>query len=79
MRTFYNYILVGAVATIATVFVASAQTSAATPATGSAAMSPNNWHKEYADGMAAYNSGDYREAEKQLKAALKSTPGFCFQ
>ena len=42
-------------------------------------QNPNNWQKEYADGMAAYNSGDYREAEKQLKAALKSGSRFRFQ
>ena len=76
MRTFYNYLLVGAVATVPAVFVASAQTAAKSAAAGSAATSPNNWQKEYADGMAAYNAGNYREAETQLKAALKSSRDF---
>ena len=43
---------------------------------GTGTGGPNNWDKEYADGKAAYAAGNYREAEKQLKAALKSTREF---
>src|SRR5260370_7536958 len=53
--------------------VALAQT---TPTQPLAASGPNNWEKEYADGKAAYAAGNYREAEKQLKAAYKSTREF---
>ena len=41
--------------------------AAADPAT------PNMWEKQYNDGTAAFQTSNYREAEKQLKAALKST------
>ena len=73
MRTFSTYLLVGVVAAVPAVSVARAQapaSAAGVPAT------PNNWDKEYKSGMAAYNAGSYREAETQLKAALKSTRDF---
>ena len=69
MRTFYNYLLVCAIAAVPAAFVANAQTAAQA---GSAAASPNNWQKEYADGMTAYNSGNYREARSNSR--LPSNP-----
>src|SRR5437868_8199954 len=70
MRKLQCFLLVGAVL-LAAALGASAQTAASTGTGG-----PNNWDKEYADGKAAYAAGNYREAEKQLKAALKSTREF---
>ena len=45
-------------------------TAAPDPAT------PNMWEKQYNDGTAAFQANNYREAEKQLKAAIKSTREF---
>ena len=50
MRTFSNYLLVGVVASVPAVFVASAQTGAATARATGAAATPNTWAKEYAEG-----------------------------
>ena len=75
MRTFYRYLLIGVVSVLSTGSPMRAQTAGAGSASAAAA-GPNNWEKEYADGTAAYNAGNYREAEKQLKAALKSTRDF---
>src|ERR1700694_2641591 len=56
--------------------LASAALAQTPAAQAPASMGPNNWEKEYADGKAAYAAGNYREAEKQLKAAYKSTREF---
>src|SRR5882757_7498546 len=60
----------------ATAFCLASAALAQAPAQTPAAGGPNNWEKEYADGKAAYAAGNYREAEKQLKAAYKSTREF---
>src|ERR1700716_952718 len=69
MRTFHHLLLFGVIAAFPAAPIASAQTASVSPL-------PNNWEKEYNDGKTAYAAGNYREAEKQLKAALKSTREF---
>src|SRR5687768_3565954 len=76
MRTFHTYLLVGVIAAVPASFVANAQAPAAGAPTAGTTAGPNNWEKEYNDGMAAYNAGNYREAENQLKSALKSARDF---
>src|SRR6266496_4050405 len=73
MKKPHRFLLLG----IASVFAAQIAFSQAQQAPAAAAPGvPNNWEKEYNDGKAAYAAGNYREAEKQLKAALKSTRDF---
>src|SRR5258708_15671606 len=70
MRKLQCFLLVCAVLAV------SATAAEAQSTVGTGTGGPNNWEKEYADGKAAYVAGNYREAEKQLKAALKSTREF---
>src|SRR5258706_6517027 len=70
MRNLHCFLLVGAVLAV------SAASANAQNTVGTGAGGPNNWEKEYADGKAAYAAGNYKEAEKQLKAAMKSTREF---